>query len=171
MTAKTKKRAKRDTPAPELGRGAPTLLEDPEVREGLLEVIRAGALPDVASRFMGLPESMVMEWLRRGAEVMQREAKGQPLSERDHMYLGFAREVAQTYAKLEVEYTGLLLKMARGGDLKAVQFYLTHAPGVKDRWGERTETVHSGEVEYQVKFSDRPIEEATQALEAVGKSR
>lgn len=139
---KAKRKGKRKSPNVD-GLGGRLSLLTPELQATICEYLSYGNFIETAAAAVGIDQSTLRRWLKRGRRELQR-LQLEPHSEADPnelIYLNFCKAVDEAEAQAEVE--GLrMLKAHSHEDWRAIAWRLERKSF--NRWGRRQAIEHSG---------------------------
>lgn len=124
-------------------KGRPTKLT-PTVQKTIIETVRVGATFEAACGRAGVPMSTFMEWRQRGA--------GESKRKKTKLYADFAEAVDRAVADAEIHLVATINKASSKNWQAAAWLLKNRHP---DRYSDRTDLRHSGEISQPAKEPDR----------------
>jgi transposase len=108
----------------------------------VIEALRAGNYMETAAGYAGLSKTALYKYLAMGKDAVEREGKGETLTEEEQRFAEFANGVEKARAEAEVRNVHLIQTAAQGGTWQAAAWFLERShPG---KWGRREKIEHSG---------------------------
>ena len=142
--------------------GAPTKLDEDKTAE-MLRLIRNGVPTEVAAQVAGYRSSTLYSWKKRARDAVKlaEGKKNGGVPKADEPFVEFLEAIEGAEAEAEAFYVLKITAAAQGGDAKSAAWWLTHSSS-RERWTEKQEMTlkHSGDQVIEVRFADRPPEDA-----------
>jgi hypothetical protein len=109
-------------------------LRNKQIRERILNYVRAGTPFETAARASGIGESTLHLWRQRGSEASERRKNGVRLGPNDRMYLEFLEEIKEAEALAIADKISLVAIHGKNSWQAAAWFLERRRP---EEWGRR----------------------------------
>lgn len=114
------------------------------VIDALVSQLEEGARVEPACRLAGISKYQYHKWLSEGRGYIERQLE--PTTAHEKLLIELAERVDNIQADAITAAIAVnnITEAVRAGDLKATQFYLRNAPGLKQKWASRQEITGAG---------------------------